>query len=395
MKRTFCCFLMIILLVGILSMVGCSDRETIKTEKTVMTLSLNPEIEVVLDEQDKVVTVNALNEEGNLIISAKAFENVEGKSAEEVATLFVQVSKETGYLITGHVSEGENQISISFSGDEALAKKLYKDVKAEVDYYLEKVDVHATLTHAAAVTEEQLRDLLSQCAPYIEQAQLQAMDHKELVEQLAANRKETAQLYSQELKNAYYEAKAFAMEQAKMEALKEHLPVMEQVLFEMLNKTYVGSMELIEVARMELLIAEDSIYQQALASLRAKKTAFLTYRNELASMDPEDVTDEMKQRLIDMQTALDSAEQHLIAQGEEAHRRLDELKAGLTTAYNEVTALFADIDATAFVDEISAKQSAALENFYSEFEAEYSDARAAAQESWNKMNSDLQDHTQP
>ena len=176
MRKIVALFLLATMLLGVLAMSGCKPQETVKTEKTVMNLSLNPQIEVVLDEQDKVLTVNALNEEGNLIISAAAFQNVEGKSAEEVARLFVQVSKETGYLVTGNVGEGENQISISISGDQTLAQELYEDVKSQVDTYLEEVDVEATLIQAAALTEAQLRAALAQCAPYIEEAKLQAMD---------------------------------------------------------------------------------------------------------------------------------------------------------------------------------------------------------------------------
>ncbi len=393
MKKLIGLSLVLSIVFGIFALSGCSQQQTVKTEKTVMTLSLNPQIEVVLDEQDKVITVNALNEEGNLIISAAAFENVEGKSAEEVAKLFVQVSRETGYLVTGHVGEGENQISISFSGDELLAQKLYKDVKAHVNTYLEDVDVEATLTHAAAMTEEQLRAALAECAPYIEQAKLEAMEHKELVEQLASCRKETAQLYSQELKKAYYDAKAFALERAKMEVLKEQLSTFERIAFELVNQSYVSAIELVEVTRVEVLLDEDSIYQRALARLREKKIAYLSYRNELAAQDPETVTEEMKQHLAELEAALDEAEQNLIAQGQEAHRLLDEVKAGMTTAYNEIITMFEKVDLTAYANEISQKQTAALEEFYSEFEAHYAAAAAAAKENWNNMEDDLQ--TQP
>ena len=112
-------------------------------QQKVMNISLNPQVEFVLDKDDKVITVNALNEEGNLIISAAAFENVEGKSAEEAAKLFVEVSTETGYLVSGTLSAGENQLSISLSGDTEAAKELYDDVKAKMNEYLDSVDVTA------------------------------------------------------------------------------------------------------------------------------------------------------------------------------------------------------------------------------------------------------------
>ena len=394
MKKYISLILVFTMIFGVLAMSGCDAKETVKAEKTVMNLSLNPEIEVVLDEQDKVITVNALNEEGNLIISAEAFQNVEGQSAEEVAKLFVQVSKEIGYLITGHVGEGENQISISISGDQNLAKELYKDVKSQVDAYLEEVDVEATLTLAAALTEEQLRVALAHCAPYIEEAKLQTMAHKELVEQLAACRKETAEMYSQELKNAYYEAKAFAMEQAKLEALKGQLNAAEQFAFEMLNVGYVSAIELVEKTRMEVLIAEDSIYQLALSDLRARKAAYLAYRNELATQKPESVTEEMKQHLADLEAALNAAEQNLITQGECAHRMLDEVKVRMTEAYNQILTMFEDVDMAAMAEEISQKQTAALEGFFTEFETEYARAKEAARENWNSMADQLQGQEQ-
>jgi hypothetical protein len=385
MKKLLSIALVLVLLLNVTTLFGCSKEETVKTEKTVMHLSLNPEIEVVLDEEDKVITVNALNEEGNLIISAEAFRNGEGKSAEEVARLFVQVSKDTGYLVTGHVGEGENQISISISGDQKLAEELYQDVKSQVDGYLEEVDLEATLTQAATLTEAQLRVALAECAPYIEEAKLQAMEHKELVEQLAACRKETAEMYSQELKNAYYDAKAFAMEQAKMEALKQQLPMAEKLIFDALNKGYVASVKLVEKTRMELLIDENSIYQLALADLRARKAEYLSYRNELALKDPESLTEEMKQHLADLEAALDAAEDALMTHSEYAHRMLDEVKAQMTTAYNQLLSLFEDIDMTALADEISQKQTAALDVFFTEFETRYAGAKEAAKQNWNKM----------
>lgn len=389
MRKIVALFLLAAMLLGVLAMSGCKPQETVKTEKTVMNLSLNPQIEVVLDEQDKVLTVNALNEEGNLIISAAAFQNVEGKSAEEVARLFVQVSKETGYLVTGNVGEGENQISISISGDQTLAQALYEDVKSQVDTYLEEVDVEATLIQAAALTEAQLRAALAQCAPYIEEAKLQAMEHKELVEQLAACRKETAQMYSQELKNAYYDAKAFALEQAKLEVLKQHLSSAEQIAFEMLNMGYVSAIELVEKTRMEVLIAEDSIYQRALADLRQQKTAYLAYRNELAAQNPEDVTQEMQQHLADLEAALHTAEEHLIAQGAYAHQMLDDVKGKMTEAYQRMLSMFEEVDMAAVADEIAQKQTAAMENFFTQFETQYAGAKEAAQQNWNDMASQL------
>lgn len=371
---------------------GCTPKEenTPKTEKTVMQLSLNPQVEVILDEQDRVLTVNALNEEGNLIISDPAFENVEGKSADEVAKLFVQVSKETGYLITGHIGDGDNQISISISGDGKLAQEMFQQVKSSVDAYFEELDIEATLTQAAAITEEQLRQALAQCAPYIEEAKLQAMEHKQLVEELAASRKETAEMYSQELKNAYYEAKAFALERAKMEALKTHLPELKQVAYDVLDKTYVTAIQAVETLRREMLVAENSPYQMALAELRARKAAFLAYRNELAAMDPSLVTEEKLAHLDMLEARLEEAQENLLTFGEQANEKLDEAKLVMTNVYDQLRQMLDSINETQIVEEISTKQTQALESFFAEFENDYASIRDAAQKNWNDMRTELE-----
>ena len=106
---------------GLGAFAGCADEASTQKqdEKKIMQLSLNPEVEFVLDENDIVVSANATNEEGNLILSAQAFT---GKSATEAAELFVQVSEETGFLVKGSVKSGENEIKVSFSGDAEEAK---------------------------------------------------------------------------------------------------------------------------------------------------------------------------------------------------------------------------------------------------------------------------------
>ena len=75
-------------------------------------------------------------------------------------------------------------------------------------------------------------------------------------------------------------------------------------MFEMLNTAYVSSIDLVEQARMKFLIEENSIYQLALANLRERKASYLSYRNELATQDPDTVTEEMKQQLAVLEAAL-------------------------------------------------------------------------------------------
>ena len=121
MKKTVATFCAVLTCAtGVCMMGSCGDK-TAEAEKTVMNVSLNPSVEFVLDGKNIVVSVNALNEEGNLVVSA---ENFIGKDMDVAVTLFVEVSKETGFLVSGNALVANNAINVSFSGDAEQATEL-------------------------------------------------------------------------------------------------------------------------------------------------------------------------------------------------------------------------------------------------------------------------------
>lgn len=376
---------------GLTALAGCDfiGGNANNEQQKIMNISLNPQVEFVLDEDDKVITVNALNEEGNLIISAKAFENVEGKSAEEAAKLFVEVSAETGYLVSGTLSAGDNQLSISLSGDTEAAKELYDDVKAKMNEYLDSVDVTAKINQAAAITEAKVKELLAECAPYLETAE---MKYDELVKELAKQRKETAEFYSQELKNAYYEAKEFAMEQAELETLKSKLDSITQIAFDLTTKVYTTLVDGIEKTRMTLLVNEDSLYQKALAAFREVKAEYLKARNEFSIGDTTVEVEITETELAAIKARVDQAETALLNAGVKANETLDQAKAQIKTAYGEVIAWLEEksVTASAYLDEISVKQKEKQEAFFTEFETNYAAAKQAAENNWKNMQEALE-----
>ncbi len=379
----------LMLAMGTTTFVACDDNQE---EKTVMNLSCNPSIELVLDADDKVVSVNALNEEGNMVISAEAFT---GKTAEEAANLFVKVSKETGFLVSGSANVGGNEIKVSFSGDAEAAEKLYEDVKAEMDAYLSAENITAQIQQAAAITEAQLEALVAECAPYMAQAEIQALEYAELVETLYESRKETAEFYSQELKNAYYEAKAFALEQAEMEVLKGQLDAGKKIIVEGLYTVYTGAIDTIENTRKTMLVDENSPYQKALKDFREKKVEYLKFREKAAGMAAEEYKATAEAQLAVLDQAVEMAEAALLAAGETANAALDAASVQVTAAYDAVMAQIekASIQAKDHVDAISAKQKEAITAFTTEFEADYAAAVTAAKTDWDNMKASLKDKT--
>ena len=386
MKKITSLLIVLVLVLGAVFALTACDQTDKDAPTTVMNVSLNPEVEFVLDGNGKVITVNALNEDGNLIITATAFE---GKTAEEAAELFVQVSHEMGFLVSGNAQIKNNDIEISISGEQKDVEAIYNDVKASIQEYFKLENITAEIAALETMTREQVEALVAQAQPYIDQAKLQALSHMELVEELYASRKETCEMYSQELKNAYYNAKAAAMDTAKVEALKGKVSSLLQGTIDSVVKTYTDALDKIEQTRMDRLVSPESDYQVKLAEFRAKKIEFLQKRQELAQK--ETITDTELAILNNLETAVNLIEEALVDIGELANKALDTLKAGVTSAYNAVISALelVQVKVSDHLDSIMQAQEEQVPVFAEEFETNYAQAVEQAKADWEAMKTQL------
>lgn len=399
MKKLTSVLIALVLVVGVLcTLTACDTNNDKSAPTTVMNVTLNPEVEFVLNGNGKVLSVNALNEDGNLIITASLKEKdgattdesqFEGQTAEDAAKLFVQLSHEMGFLVSGNVGITNNDVNISISGEvQADAQKLYDDVKTTVEEYFTEENIKAKVGELQVIAQEKLQELVAQAQPYVDAATLSTM---ELIEQLYESRKETADMYSQELKNAYYNAKAAAMDTAKVEAMRGELNSLLQAGFDIALNTYTKALETIENTRMEYLVSSESAYQKALATFRAKKIEFLQKRQELADSEVQ-LTEEQLAALDALQSAVETAETALVNAGKIANDALDTAKTAVTTGYNAVVSILetAQVKMNEHMDTIVAFQEEKLPEFTTEFENNYKAAVEQAKADWSAMKDSLQ-----
>ncbi|MBO5736711.1 MAG: hypothetical protein J6S04_02775 [Clostridia bacterium] len=377
--------LMLTMSVGAFSSCKFFRKDTVEKQKTVMNVCLNPEVEFLLDGDNKVISVNAINEEGNLIISSEAFSDIEGKTAEEAAKLFVEVSKDTGYLVQTEVQVGENELKISISGDLELAKTLYNSVETQVKSYLETVDIQATIEQQEALTEEYLKSLIEECAPYVETAEMQYAD---LIDTLIESRKETSEFYSQQLKEVYYEAKAFAMEQASLEVMRDKLSLLQKAAFDICNGAYELAVKAIEAERYIFIVGENSAYNLALKALQEVKIDYITTRTEVKAGG---FTAEVKLDLQGIQARVAEAEAAITKAAEQVNKILDEKLRIVETQHTAALNILAEekIKAEENLPKIAEKRQEAQKAFFKEFEKSYSSAAKAVEKSWSDMETVL------
>ena len=364
---------------------GCGKN---KDKSTVMNVSLNPEVEFILDKDNKVVSVNALNEEGNLVINGQAFV---GKSSDEAVKLFVEVSKETGFLVTGNIKDGENEINISISANSKKAKEIYNNVKSTVNKYFEDNNLTATVKDYTALTKEYLKQQVKECEKYLTDSELNNMSYEELVNTLQQSREETKEFLSQEIKEAYYQFKNDEVIQARMAYAKSQMNAIAQTTFTIVQETYKTACEKLEQARINYFVKEDSPYQTALRTLREKKTEYLNYRNYVAGLTNDTITTFINNTLENLNNALTQAETALNTAIKSCKDAMVVFQNTLTTTYNEVVAALnkAGVEINNASKEVVNQVNTAITNLKTSFSNTYREAITKAKNDWNNMKYNL------
>lgn len=387
MKKFVSFMLAAVLCFSVCSFAACSDNQANARDTAVMTVSLNPKVEFVLDSNDVVVAVNALNEEGNLIVSADVFV---GKDKETAVQTFVQVSKETGFLVTGNVKAGENEINVSISGKDAQAR--YEEVKAKLDEYLSKEKIDATVAQAKEDINAFIDAQVAKVAPYLEAAEIKAMDYAEKIKILMESAEETAKMYSEEVKNAYYRAKADAYEIAKFEYIAEQLDAVTALALKTNTALYQAACKAYETAYNGLFVNEKSAYQLSLASFRLAKTNYLNYRNYVASLEQDKVTEAVTKMLDAYGSALDRAQSDMTAAYNAAAYEMTSVRREMDNTYAKVNQYIQEHDEKAkqHISDASVKATEAIDKYSAEFEKKYSETMDAAQKAWNDMKDKLE-----
>lgn len=381
-------FISMLCLIAIIStcVVGLSACKDDDNQMKVMNVSLNPQVEFILDENDKVVSVNALNEEGNLIINGQAFV---GKTSDQALQLYVSVCKETGFLVSGNVSSNQNHISISLSGEDVEDK--YNSLKKNLNTYLSQNNITASILNAGQLSEDYLKQQLEKCMPNLTEQEISSMNYETLVNEMLKSRQETADLLSQSLKENYYSMKNHTEKFNEAMLVKQELDAITGAVLNTAMQAYSNAVQGLMDAREEYLISETSDYQKALATLREKQVEFLKYRNYVASLEQNEITTVITNQLDLYEKALISAKDSLQNLYTIAETALNQLEAQATVAYetlvNTMTSLNSDMQN--IINQVQEDLKTEMADFKATYESRYNDYVNQAKNDWNNMKTQL------
>lgn len=347
-----------------------------------MQVDINPSVEFILDADNKVLSVTALNDDGALIVAGEAFV---GKTAEDAVELMASISTDAGYLVKGELSAGQDGITISITGDEEAAQKLYEDVKAGVDAFLEKSGIDAAVERGEALKLDALRALVQEADPTLSDEEVAAMTEEQLLNALKISRIETAQLLTEELRAAYNTAKEYDFRFAERQATKSVIEGLGSAYESFLNgyaaalDSYQKAIQAVEQARYDYLVDAGSDYQKILAEVREQKDKVLEQRKEAAELPEGAAKEAAKAALAAEEAILETKEAALELAGDAANASFDLALSAMKTVENALTELektFPEEITTALTENAQKAQdamNAAKDEAFAKFEEAHKD----------------------
>ena len=354
---------------------GCSKA----AENTRMTVDINPSVELMVDKDNKVVSVTALNDDAAIILQGTAFV---GKTSDEAVKGVVEVATETGYIVKGEVEVGENNVKISVSGDTKWAKDLYKDSEKKVNEYLESSGIKATVERVDALKTEALKQLAKHNSTYTEE-EIAGMNDEQLLNVIAIGRVETAQLVSEEVRQAYFAAKEYEISLATSTATKDLIYAMNSAYavayagYGIALDTYSTAIKKLDDARYNALVSPDSAYQKLLVQLREKKAEILAQKQLIISIKAGNSSVDITIATGDL-TKYEAAYDKLVADLEAAGKAANDGLTSLIELMKQGEKSMKDLQAkfpaditdqlNAKASEIDAKANKAKDEFFARFE---------------------------
>lgn len=382
--------MVIVLVISSFVFVSCANVAPEEGTVTRLTVDINPSIELMVDDENMVVSATALNDDGSILIAGEA---LVGKTPEDAVELVVSLAAETGYLVQGNVEVSDNTVKISVSGDSKYAEQLQKAVEKKAEAVLEKFDIEGKVERIDALETAALRQLALETGLYSEE-QLSGMTDEQLYEVIALGRIETALLLTEDMRNAYYAAREYEISFAESQATAKIIQGMGG-LYNLTYTAYKTALDVysaviaeLEELRYELLVSPDSEYQKSLAELRDAKVELLKQKTYTASLDingEEYASASVTLQLSEEQynKALDAYE----ALGQRANEAIDKVLERMKQAESklkelESTIFDEDIEArlTESAAELEAAMNAAKDGFFDKFEAAHAEDIAAVEQ---------------
>lgn len=311
------------------------------TPKALVTMDVNPSVEFVVDENNKVLSVNGKNDEGKMIIHG---ESIVGKSLEDAIDIVVKVENETGYLIDGNVSLDSNTINISISADPESYQILSSQIDSYIEQACEKYNIKGEIEKGVQYTKDELIQYILTLDSTMNEEELKNKTFEELLDIVALYHLERSSICSEKLEYYYNQAKEAKIEFAENEVTKELISNVNE-LYQFILSGFNQACDYLSNAYISLnetiynsFVSENSIFQKSLLTMKEYKNEVIELRNQINKYeeDNEISLEVLKAMLEQAEKSLDASMTSLQQSEDAIIEQIESAKTGIQNAINSL-----------------------------------------------------------
>lgn len=288
LATSFCILLAIV--IGVIAL--NNKKVNAKEYNAIVQVDVNPSIQMVVDEENKVLSITGLNDEGKMIIYGEA---IVGKNLDEALEIIVKIETDLGYLVEG---SDDNKVTLTISANtEEITNKIEEFSRNTLNKVLEETGVIATIETAKGYAEEELKLLAKELDPTLTEEEINNFNYNDYVHVVQLYHLEVADLASVKLEEMYNEFKNYQISITEKEAVKNAVNYLEikyqglihayNLAYDALNNAYTSMQD----GYYSQFIDPTSEYQKAWLELAELKQAYLDQRVVVANLTEEE-TDE-------------------------------------------------------------------------------------------------------
>lgn len=392
MKKIQNLLFIILVLFSLTFIVACGKDDA--PEATMVTIDVNPSFEIIVDEEKKVVSITALNDDASVLLYGEVFV---GKTIEEVTNTIMNLSVELGYV----AELAEEKIQISVSGATDFKEDLEKEISKTIEKALEEANIEVVVEKVESMKIDALKEVVKLNST-LSQEEIDAMSEEQLINALKVSRIETQELLNEEMREFYFSMKNYEISFAEKEYTAKIIDELGG-LYDLISSSYSSALDAyqnviqnVEQLKFDLLIDSDSVYQKTLNQVLDAKTKFLEQKKYVATLEAGNVKLEAEIKLDELKTAYDG----LI-------KALENAKASAVSAFDSVISALKKVEETlvsvenmfdaniketlsAKASELEATLNQAKSEFFTAFEDEYKDDINAYEEMLRAQKEALQ-----
>ena len=370
----------VLLSIPALALTSCGKNDT----RSYMTVEINPGVEFVLDTNNKVITANGLNDDGETLISNVKFEGLTYEAALEVV---VKEAEESGYLITASSESllAKKDISISISStDDKLQVDLEAKIESKVKDLIDKEKIQAEYKKLEAKARKELEKIALEYDPTLTQEQLDKLTQEQLYNYVELATIEKAEIASKALEDYYFAFKEYQFTLKYKDELVKSLDKMTGIAVEALrglSGELDKAVKAINDLQYELFVNPESNYLKALAELEALKDKVISLEFKITNAEGEELVS-LKAELKASKEAIETLKGTIEGIMNTFNTTLDGLKkvlntvkAGVDSAATKLEGLDYNKMLTNVEKSVNDYKSKVLDEFEKEFADEYKAAK--------------------